>query len=369
MRDVYKRLRAHLDSLPAGFPATEEGIELQLLKRLFSEKEAELACHVTMRLSTADKIASAAELDPQKTAARLAEMSRKGLIFSIESPDRPTVYMASQYVVGIWEYHVNDLDKKFVEDNAAYFPTLAKEAFDHLPQLRTIPIHQSIAAGLEVLPHEQAEQLVKHQKKFAVAPCICRREHQLMDGGCDKLMDACLIFGWGAEYYLRNGLGREIDLEETLEIIRRADAEGLVLQPSNAAEIVNICCCCGDCCQVLINLKRHSTPAAAVSSPFAAALDREACSGCGTCVDRCQMDALEMAEERVLLGVDRCIGCGLCVSTCPEEALSLVRKPDDAQPVVPKNQREAFHLRAKERAAARSDFKGKMVRLQKIQGC
>ena len=27
MRDVYKRLRAHLDSLPAGFPATEEGIE------------------------------------------------------------------------------------------------------------------------------------------------------------------------------------------------------------------------------------------------------------------------------------------------------------------------------------------------------
>jgi formate hydrogenlyase subunit 6/NADH:ubiquinone oxidoreductase subunit I len=366
MHDVYERLRAHLDRLPAGFPSTEEGIELRLLKRLFSVEEAEMACHVTMRLAPADKIAAAAGLDPEKAAARLAEMSRKGLVFSIESPDRPPVYMASQYVVGIWEYHVNDLDREFVADNAAYFPRLAKEAFDHLPQLRTIPVDQSIDAGLEVLPHEQAEQIVKDQKKFVVAPCICRREHQLMEGGCDKLMDACLIFGWGAEYYLRNGLGREISLEETLAIIRLADEEGLVLQPSNAEEIVNICCCCGDCCQVLINLKRHPVPADAVSSPFIAALDEEACSGCETCVERCQMDALEMSEQHVVLTQGRCIGCGLCVSTCLEDAIRLVRKPAADQPVVPKNQKDAFSMRAKARAAAKSDLEDKVSRHHKI---
>lgn len=366
MNEVYERLRAHLDNLPAGFPATEDGIELRLLKRLFTPEEAALACHVTMRLSPAEKIAVSAGLDTETTATRLSEMSRKGLVFSIETPERPPVYMASQYVVGIWEYHVNELDKDFVKDNATYFPILAQEAFDHLPQLRTIPVNRSIDAGLEVLPYEQAEQIVKHQKKFAVAPCICRREHQLMNGGCDKLMEACLVFGWGAEYYLRNGLGREITLDETLEILRKADDEGLVLQPSNAQEIVNICCCCGDCCQVLINLKRQPVPAAAVSSPFVATLDTEACSGCEICVDRCQMEALEMADPHVILTTDRCIGCGLCVSTCPEDALNLIRKPTIEQPAVPKDQKEAFLLRSKARAAARLDLEGKVERHSKV---
>jgi Na+-translocating ferredoxin:NAD+ oxidoreductase subunit B len=164
--------------------------------------------------------------------------------------------MAAQFVVGIWEYHVNDLDEALVRDVEEYFPILSKEAHSPLPQLRTIPVERSIQAGMKVLPHEQAEELVKKQKKFLVAPCICQREHELKGGGCGKIMDACLVFGWGADYYARNGLGREITLDKTLEIIRKADEEGLVLQPSNAQDIVNICCC-GDCCQVLQNLEQY----------------------------------------------------------------------------------------------------------------
>ena len=180
------------------------------------------------------------------------------------------------------------------------------------------------------------------------------------------MMDACLIFGWGAEYYLRNGLGREITLAETLDILRKADEEGLVLQPSNAEDIVNICCCCGDCCQVLIHLKRHPVPAVVVSSPFVAALDTEVCIGCETCVDRCQMEALVMSEDHAVLSVDRCIGCGLCVTSCPSEALSLIRKPPGEQPVVPKNQKEAFVMRARAREAAKSDLDHKIKRHQRL---
>ena len=40
MPDVYTRLREHLDRLPAGFPATESGVELRILKRLFTPDEA-----------------------------------------------------------------------------------------------------------------------------------------------------------------------------------------------------------------------------------------------------------------------------------------------------------------------------------------
>jgi Fe-S-cluster-containing hydrogenase component 2 len=350
MNEVYSRLREHLDRLPSGFPATESGVEIRILKKLFTPEEAELATQVSMRLDPAGKIAARAGLPEAEAASRLKEMSRKGLIFSIEEPGRPPVYMAAQFVIGIWEYHVNDLDPDLIADMEEYMPALSRTAFDTFPQLRTIPVGKSIGAGLEVMPYEQAEEIVRRQTKFLVAPCICRREHKMKGEGCDKLPEACLVFGWGADYYERNGLGRQITLEETLEILKKAEADGLVLQPGNSQEIVNICCCCGDCCLVLKSLKRLPAPAAALVSPFVARLDREICVGCETCIERCQMDALAMADGAAVLNPERCIGCGLCVSTCPSGALMLERKPPELQPVVPKNAREAFELRAKARA-------------------
>ena len=157
----------------------------------------------------------------------------------------------------------------------------------------------------------------------------------MMDHGCKKPMESCLVFGMGADYYQRNGIGRVIDKEETLEILKKADKAGLVLQPSNAQEIVNICTCCGCCCQVLKTLKRHPKPASLVSTPFLVAADSETCKGCGVCEKRCQMDALKLEDEKVRLDVDQCIGCGLCVSTCPTKSLTLVRKPETEQPRVP----------------------------------
>jgi Fe-S-cluster-containing hydrogenase component 2/DNA-binding Lrp family transcriptional regulator len=366
MPDVYTRLREHLDSLPSGFPSTEGGVELRILKRLFTPDEAELAMKVTMKLESAMAIAERAGLSPKEAEVRLKQLSRKGLIFSIESPDREPRYMAAQFVVGIWEYHVNDLDPEFVRDMDEYLPNLSREAFGRIPQLRTVPVGQSIHAGLEVLSYEKAEEIVRQQSKFLVAPCICRREHHIKGAGCDKLMEACLVFGWGADYYARNGLGRFITLEETLEIIKKAEVEGLVLQPSNAQEIVNICCCCGDCCQMLLHLKRHPKPALAVSSSFIAAYDADLCVGCEACIERCQMNAIAMADGRASLNTDRCIGCGLCVSTCPSGALTLARKPAELQPEVPKNQRDAFILRAQTRAAARMEMEDKLRRHQRI---
>jgi len=37
------------------------------------------------------------------------------------------------------------------------------------------------------------------------------------------------------------------------------------------------------------------------------------------------------------MDVKRCIGCGLCVTTCPTSSLSLVRKPKEKQPYIPKD--------------------------------
>ena len=57
MGDVYQELREHLDSFPGGFPPTESGVEIRILKRLFSSDEAELAKYLRPKPEPAAVIA------------------------------------------------------------------------------------------------------------------------------------------------------------------------------------------------------------------------------------------------------------------------------------------------------------------------
>ena len=66
-----------------------------------------------------------------------------------------------------------------------------------------------------------------------------------------------------------------------------------------------------------------------------AQVDTEVCRGCGTCAQRCQMEAIAVYEDFAALDTERCIGCGLCVSTCPSGVVTLVRKPQAEQRPVP----------------------------------
>lgn len=347
--EIYKRLAKHLDSLPGGFPATESGVELKILKKLFTPEEAEIAVHATLIPEEARVIARRVGWPVKRAEEVLARMGRTGLLFLIEMKGKPPLYMAAQYVIGIWEYHVNTLDEELVRLMNEYIPTLMnKEAWKASPQLRTIPVGKSVEVRHHVMPYEEAGELVRQSKRILVAPCICRKEHQLLGKGCDKPMETCLIFGGAAvDYYQKNGIGRVISQEEASKILEDADKAGLVIQPSNSQKIINICLCCGCCCQILIGIKRMGRPAEYVSSAFVAKYDAEKCIGCGLCVKRCQMDAFKMEEKKAVYDASRCIGCGLCVTKCPSEALVLERKPE--QPRVPARFTEALmaHGRAR----------------------
>ena len=43
MSDVHEKLRERLDMFPQGFPKTKSGVELEILKNLFSNEEARIA--------------------------------------------------------------------------------------------------------------------------------------------------------------------------------------------------------------------------------------------------------------------------------------------------------------------------------------
>jgi ferredoxin len=347
----YQALADHLDRLPGGFAPSSTGAELRLLQRLFTPQEADLAVHLTLDREEAQVIAGRAGLSLTETEQRLDEMADKGLILSVQPEDGPTLYQAAPFIVGIYEFQVNNLNEGLLHDLADYWRTAKPRPRPQtIPQMRTIPVGQSIDPQLRALPYEQADAIVKSHDRYAVAPCICRRHAKLAGGGCDAPEETCLIFGDFADYYVRSGMGRAIDQSEVLDILAKANVANLVLQPSNSQDSTFICCCCGCCCGILGGLKRHPKPAEAVVNAFIAQLEPELCLGCWTCLDRCQMQALTEDGDRVALNADRCIGCGLCVSTCPSGALKLVRKLESERLHVPPTMDDTWHIIAQAQA-------------------
>ncbi|MGZ6274852.1 MAG: 4Fe-4S binding protein [Syntrophales bacterium] len=337
-QNIYEKLAKHLDNLPGGFPRTPSGVEIRILRRIFTPEEAKLAVRLALITEEPRVIARRAKLPVKEVAQRLEEMDNKGQVIGIRRKGKPPQYMAQQFIVGIWEGQVNKLSRELVEDFEEYMPSLFDPGtWRKVPQMRTIPVEKSIALQPEVMPYERAEELVRKHTTFAVSNCICRQEFRILGKGCDKPEESCLQFGLAAESVVQMGRGRAISREETLAILRRAEETGLVLQPANSKNPLFICTCCGCCCGVLRLLKRDPKPASLVASPFVASLDSDTCKGCGICTKRCQMEAIHVENKKAILNTDRCIGCGLCVDTCRTKSLILLRKPEAQQAYVPKN--------------------------------
>jgi len=233
--DIYERLAEHLDNLPGGFPRTESGVEMRILRRLFTPEDANLAVHLTLIPEEPRVIARRAKIPVEEASRRLEEMVKNGLISGVYPKNKSRLYMAQQFIVGFWEGQVNRLSRELIQDFEEYLPFYTEQNIGPgVPQLRTIPVGKSISTKTEVMLYERAEELVRTHKAFAVANCICRQEMRIMGKGCEKPEESCLSFGTAAKIMVRTGRGRPISMEEALAILRRAEEVGLILQPSNA---------------------------------------------------------------------------------------------------------------------------------------
>jgi electron transport complex protein RnfB len=341
--DIYVKLADYLDQLPAGFPRTESGVELRVLKQLFSPENAMLAMHIALIPEEPRVIAYRAGIGVQEAERRLEEMDRKGLIYSIQQEDKSIRYRIQQFIVGFWEGQVDSLTPELVRDFEEYLPFFVNlDLWQKVPQLRTIPVEESISASTRILPYEQVRELISKYTEFSVVNCICRQEQRILGKGCDKPLETCLSFGRAAKRNIRINRGRSISRSEVFDILHQAEESGLVLQTANARDAFYICACCGCCCGVLRSLKKDPRPASRASSPFRATVNSDSCSGCGTCLDRCQMEAILLIDGKVNINPDRCIGCGLCVTTCPTGSLSLQRKPGSEQSYIPLSLTETY---------------------------
>ena len=81
MSDVYTKLREFMDRLPGGFPETPTGVEIKILKKLYSPEEAELTLNLKDEPEEVAAIAKRTGRDEKELAEKLDEMAMNGLIY------------------------------------------------------------------------------------------------------------------------------------------------------------------------------------------------------------------------------------------------------------------------------------------------
>jgi len=285
---------------------------------------------------TAEQLAEKLGITVEEIQPKLDLLYEKGLVFKADKPEGTLYRMCRE----ITQFH--DATILWKGATREYLDLWGRQTREELPDYinmvsmvlpkpitRVVPVNQPVEARHNILAFDDVEQIVRGARRIAVVNCTCR----LVDGACGKPIEVCMQLDKAADYTMDRGTGRELTVDEALDMIRMCEEAGLIHVTMNKAYGSHLICnCCQDCC-VAFGLPIN---AGAIVDPsrFLAVVDAEKCSGCGDCVDRCFFDAITMeesdGEEVSIIGAELCMGCGLCQVTCPEDAISMkvVREED-----------------------------------------
>ncbi len=347
---VYHKLARLLDTLPNGFPATESGVEIKLLKKAFDPVEADIFCGLRLSFETAAQIATRTGRPLENLEEKLTSMWRRGLVMGVDF-GTVKLFKMMPWIFGIYEFQLNRLDREFAELFEEYSPVFSKVLMGHKPQLmQVIPIEKEIPNGQEALPYQRISSIIEKGQSFAVAECICKKERGLIDHPCPHPLEVCLGIAPLPGYFDNHHWGRPISKEEAYALMRKAEESGLVHLTNNVEnDHFFICNCCGCCCGVLRTINEMAMEGV-VNSQYFAQIDPDYCNACGICKnERCPVGAILNGEESYRIVKERCIGCGLCATTCPSEAINLVLKAPEERQYPPKNEKIWFKERGRER--------------------
>ncbi|MFX1253669.1 MAG: 4Fe-4S ferredoxin, partial [Promethearchaeota archaeon] len=225
--DVYRQLQEHLNKTPTGFPPTESGVEISLLKRLFTPEEAEIAKMLKFSWMNLEPLETIYERTKhlgyclEELEQHLDTMAKKGGIMYFKKGGTKH-YGNAMLIVGMYEYQVNKLTKGFINDMWLYI----KEAWGResakvpVPQIRTIPVGISIKRNTNITNYDDVKAIMDNaEEPFVVTNCICRQEKDLLEDPCKMTSrrEVCMAYGDAARIYIDLGWGRQITRQEAVD--------------------------------------------------------------------------------------------------------------------------------------------------------
>jgi electron transport complex protein RnfB len=355
----YRQLSKRLDSLPNGFPSTADGVELDLLMKLFTPEEAALTAKLKLSLETPKEIANRLGCDYREIKPMLKDMVRKGLIKAGKS-DNGLGYGLLPFVVGIYEYQLARMDTELAYLFETYFQQAFGSALNIEPAFhRVIPVNETVRNDMAVHPFESASAIVENANAWGVMDCICRIQKSLIGDPCEHPVDVCMVFNPRPGVFDTSPTIRALTKDESYQTLKRAADAGLVHSVSNSQDgNTYICNCCTCSCGVLRGMVELGISNVIARSAFLNQVDPEVCVGCESCIEFCQFDALslEPVDPYIQINVSKCVGCGVCVPVCPDGALSLTRRPENEILPVPETHDDWLQARANARGIDLSEI-------------